>query len=46
MNTKYVCHGLFYQHVNFHDNRTILTVNLIIKNCRWGGGEKKPTSVP
>ena len=32
MKTKYVCHGLVYLHVNFHDNRTMQTVILIIKN--------------
>ena len=41
MKTKYVCHSLIYSHVNFHDNRTMRTVILIIKNCRWGGGRKK-----
>ena len=40
MKTKYVCHGLIYLHVNFHDNRTMQTVILIIKNCRWGGRKK------
>ena len=46
MKTKYVFHGLIYLHVNFHDNRTMRTVILITKNCRWGGGgggeEKEP----
>ena len=37
MKTKYVCHGLIYLYDNFYDNRTMRTVILIIKNCRWGG---------
>ena len=41
MKTKYVCHGLIFLHVNFHDNQTMRTVILIIKNWRWGGGRKK-----
>ena len=48
MKTKYVCHGLIFLHVNFHDNQTMRTVILIIKNWRWGGGggkEKEPKRV-
>ena len=45
MKTKYVCHGLMYLHVNFHDNWTIRTVILIIKNCRWGEKEKEPKNI-
>ena len=41
MKTKYVFHGLICLHVNFHDNRTMRTVILITKNCRWGGGKEK-----
>ena len=44
MKTKYVCHGLIYLHVNFHENRTMRTEILIIKNCRWGGGGKEKES--
>ena len=50
MKTKYVCHGVINPHVNFYDNRTMKTVILIIKTCRWGGGggeeEKEPTLSP
>ena len=38
MKTKYVCYGLIYLHTNFHDNWTMWTVVLIIKNCSWRGG--------
>ena len=41
MKTKYVCIGLSYWHVNFHDNRTMQTVILIIKVCRWGAKRKR-----
>ena len=47
MKIKFVCDCLIYSHVNFHDNRTMRTVILFIKNCRWGGGgweEKEPRS--
>ena len=40
MKTKYVSHGLNSMHVNFHDNRTMRTVILVTKNCRWGGRKK------
>ena len=42
MKTKYVFHGLIYSHVNSHDNRTMRTVILVTKNCRWGEKEKEP----
>ena len=42
MKTKYVFHSLIYLHVNFHDNWTMQTVILIIKNCRWGEKVKEP----
>ena len=42
MQTKFVCHGLIYLHVNFHDNRSMRRVILIIKSCRWGKKEKEP----
>ena len=42
MKTKYVFHSLIYLHVNFHDNWTMRTVILIIKNCRWGEKVKEP----
>ena len=41
MKTKYVCHGLISLHVNFHDNRTMQTLILFMKNCRWGGEQEK-----
>ena len=41
MKTKYVHHGLVSLHVNFHNNRTIGTVILIKKICRWAWGRKK-----
>ena len=47
MYTKYVCHGLSDNQTViliikiFHDNRTMRTVILMIKSCRWGEKEKK-----
>ena len=41
MKTKYVFHGLIYQHGNFHDNRTRWTVIFSMENCRWGGKGKR-----
>ena len=38
MKTKYVCHDLFSLYVNFHNNRTMWSTNLLVKICRWGGG--------
>ena len=45
MKTKYVCHGLISLYINFHNNRTMWSTNLLVKICRWGGGgkEKEPT---
>ena len=44
METKYVCHGLISLNVNFHNNRTMWSTNLLVKICRGGGGgeEKEP----
>ena len=42
MKTKYVCRGLISLYVNFHNNRTMWSLNLNVKNCRWGGKEKEP----
>ena len=47
MNTKYVCHGLSDNQTViliikiFHDNRTMRTVILMIKSCRWGKRQKR-----
>ena len=42
MKTKYVCHGPHVRpHVNFRGNRSVGTVILLAKNCKWGGGEGK-----
>ena len=41
MKTKYVCHGLFSLYVNFHNNRTMWSTNLLVKIFRWGGGKDK-----
>ena len=32
--------------VNFHVNRTLRTVSVIIKNCRWGGGGERAEPKP
>ena len=46
MKTKYVFRGLIGLYVNFHNNRTMWSINLHVKNCRWGGGkEKEPSRV-
>ena len=42
MKTKHVCHGLISLYVNFHNNRTMWSTNLLVKICRWGGKEKEP----
>ena len=42
MKTKYVCQGLISLYVNFHNNRTMWSTNLLVKICR-GGKEKEPT---
>ena len=44
MKTKYVCRGLNSLYVYFHNNRMMWSLNLHVKNCRWGGGgkEKEP----
>ena len=42
MKTKYVCHGLISLYVNFHNNRTMWSTNLLVKICRWGEKEKEP----
>ena len=41
MKTKYVFRDLIGLYVNFHNNRTMWSINLHVKNCRWGGGERK-----
>ena len=38
MMSKYVCRGLISLYVKFHNNRTIWSINLHVKVCRWGGG--------
>ena len=45
MKTKYVCRGLISLYVNFHNNRTMWSTNLIVKICRWGQKEKEPFSL-
>ena len=42
MKTKYVCHGLISLYVNFHNNRTMWSENLLVKICRWGEKGKEP----
>ena len=42
MKTKYVCHGLFSLYVNFHNNRTMWSTVLHVKNLQVGGKEKEP----
>ena len=44
MKTKCVWHILINLRVNFHNDRTLWTVVLIVKNCRWGKKEKEPTN--
>ena len=39
--TKYVCHCPTSRHVTLHDNRTMWTLNWIMKICRWGERKKK-----
>ena len=41
MKTKYVCRALISLYVNFHNNRTMWSINLHVKICRWGGKEKR-----
>ena len=41
MKTKYVCRSLISLYVNFHSNRTMLSINLHIKTWRLGGKEKR-----
>ena len=41
MKTKYACRGLISLYGSFHNNRTISSTNLHVKNCRWGGGKEK-----
>ena len=38
MKTKYVYNGLISLYVNFHNNWTMWSTNLLVKICRWGGG--------
>ena len=40
MNTKYVCRGFISLYANFHNNRTMSSTNLQVKNCKWGEKEK------
>ena len=45
MKTKYACRGLISLYGSFHNNRTISSTNLHVKNCRWGGeGKRAKTS--
>ena len=41
MKTKYVCRGLISPYVNFHNNPTKWSTNLLVKICRWGGKGKR-----
>ena len=41
MKTKYVCHGPISPPANCFLNRLVVTIILLVKNCRWGGGEEK-----
>ena len=41
MTTKYVRRGLISLYVNFCNNRTMLSTNLHVKICRWGGKGKR-----
>ena len=41
MKTKFVCRGLISLYVNFHENWTMWSTNLLVKICRWGGGGRK-----
>ena len=45
MKIKYVCRDLISLYENFHNNRTMRTLNLHVKNCRWGEKEKEPTTL-
>ena len=40
MKTKYDFRGLISPYVNFHYNRTMWSINLHVKICRWGGPTK------
>ena len=42
MTTKYVYRGLISLYVNFPNNRTMPSINLYVKNCRWGEKEEEP----
>ena len=46
MKTKNVSRGLISLYVNFHNNRTMSSTNLHVKNCRWGGGGRKKSQEP
>ena len=41
MKTDYVWPILISLHANFHNDRTMRTVTLLEKSCRWGEGEGK-----
>ena len=43
MRTKCVLHILISRHVNFHNDRTMWTVTIPVKTCRWGGRKKSQT---
>ena len=45
MKTKYVCRGLISPYASFHNNRTMWSINLHVKICRWGEKEKEPEVV-
>ena len=42
MMTNNVCRGLISLPVNFHNNRTMWSTNLHVKNLQVGGKEKEP----
>ena len=44
MKSKYVCRGLIGLYVNFHNNRTMWSINLHVKICRWVGKGKRASN--
>ena len=40
MKTKYVRHSLISPHVSFHNDRTMGTVTLLVKNGKWEKGKR------
>ena len=45
MKTMYVCRGLICLYINFQNNRTTWSTNLLLKKLQAGGKEKKPIIV-